>query len=95
MSNTPAAAKARAGKFHGRPGRVVAKTDFEVPSALVYMGEGVAVEYRSDKKVGGRSVGSRVYRHKFGRGVKIYCDPKGRTIFVFGGRLVVTDWIRY
>lgn len=93
--NSPEAAKARAGKFHGRPGRVVSKTTFEVPTALVLMGEGVAIEYKSDKNLPGKPRASRVYRHKFGAGVKVYCDPKGQTILVFGGRMKVTDWIRY
>lgn len=93
--NSPAAAKSRAEKFHGRPGRVVSKTDFEVPTALVLMGEGVAIEYKSDKNLPGKPRASRVYRHKFGAGVKVYCDPKGQTILVFGGRMKVTDWIRY
>ena len=93
--NTPAAALARAAKFHGRPAKVVGKVDFEIPSALVLMGEGVAIEYRSDKELPGKPREGRVFRHRFGRGAKIYCDPKGRTIFVFGGRLKVTDWIRY
>jgi hypothetical protein len=93
--NNIEAAKARASKFHGRQGQVVGKTDFEVPSALVLMGEGVAIEYRSDKPIAGKGKAQRVFRHKFGRGVKIYCDPKGKTILVFGGRMTVTDWIRY
>ena len=93
--NSPQAALARAGKFHGRPGKIVSKTNFEIPSALVLMGEGMAIEYRSDKSLSAKPRAQRVFRHKFGRGVKVYCDPKGKTIFVFGGRLAVTDWIRY
>lgn len=93
--NSKEAALSKAAQFHGRPGKQVAKTDFEVPSALVLMGEGVAVEYQSDKQIPGERREQRVFRHKFGRGVKIYCDPSGETIFVFGGRLKVTDWIRY
>lgn len=94
--NTPDAAAKRAALFHGKKNATqVGKATLEIPTALVYMGEGVAIEYRSDKNLPGQPKQSRVYRHKFGKGVKIYCDPKGETIFVFGGRMKVTDWIRY
>ena len=59
------------------------------------MGEGVAIEYRSDKNLPGKPRENRVFCHKFGAGVKVYCDPKGKTVLIFGGRMKVTDWIRY
>jgi hypothetical protein len=80
-------------KFYGKTPSKTGKVNIPFPRAVVCMGEGVAVEYRSDKKLDG-TFKKRVYRHKFGKGVKIYTDPSGATIYVTGGRMRVTDWIR-
>lgn len=82
--------------FHGRKADRVGKVEIPIPKSLVYLGEGVAITYRSDKNVprlGGRK--ARTYEHKFGRGVKIFTDPKGQALYIVGGRFKVTDWMRY
>jgi hypothetical protein len=80
--------------FHKKAPNRIGSVDFRIPKALVYLGKGVAIEYLSDKfALGSRR--ERLYRHKFGAGVKLYTCPQGRKLFVFGGRLRVTDWLRY
>ena len=80
--------------FHKRSPDKIGSIDFNMPKALVYLGKGVAIEYRSDKFAMG-SRADRLYRHKFGPGVKLYTDQAGRKLYVFGGRLQITDWLRY
>lgn len=88
------AAVAKFREFHGRRPDRATKIDLPFPRSVVFLGEAVAVEYRSDKlALGSRK--TRTYRHKFGRGVKIYADPEGSTLYVKGGRFKVTDWMRY
>lgn len=96
MSNTPKAAAKKAEEFHGNgKAREIGRAAFEVPTALVFMGEGVALTYKSDKKLRNNPKAKRDYEHRFGAGVKVYCDPEGKTILISGGRMNVTDWIRY
>jgi hypothetical protein len=80
-------------KFHGRPADRVTTVDFKCPKSLVFVGEGVAVEYRSDKEYRGPRR-KRVFRHRFGKGVRVYTDPTGRWLFIAGGKFRVTDWLR-
>lgn len=87
----------RARRFHGRDPRAKGLVDIPYPKALVLLGVGVAIEYESDKVLNAgdrRTPRSRTYRHELGAGVKIYADPKGRTLFIKGGRFRVTDWMR-
>lgn len=65
-----------------------------MPRALTFLGDGVAIEYASNKKLNGTNA-PRTYRHKFGKSVKIYLHPNKRVLIVMGGRFSVTDWMRY
>lgn len=80
-------------KFYGKNPTKKGRVNIPFPRAVVCLGAGVAVEYRSDKKLDG-TFKKRLYRHKFGAGVKVYTDPKGKAIYITGGRMRVTDWIR-
>lgn len=87
----------RAKRFHGRDPRRAGWVEIPYPKALVLLGAGVAIEYRSDKvwKRGDRfNPKLRTYRHELGRGVRVFADPKGRTLIIKGGRFRVTDWMR-
>jgi hypothetical protein len=91
------AAAKRFKRFQGRAPNRVTAIELPYPKALVYLGRAIAIEYESDKvlKAGDRrQPRQRVYRHELGPGVKIYADPKGRTVFMRGGRFRVTDWMR-
>lgn len=81
-------------KFHGKAPTKISTVSIPYPKKLVLVGEGVAVEYRSDKPLGNRPKRKRVYRHPFGRGVKVYMDPKGKALYITGGKFRVTDWLR-
>lgn len=63
------------------------------PEALVFLGKGHAVEYKSDKLAHGERV-QKLYRHKLGRAVNFYTDPDGKMLIIFGGKFRVTDWLR-
>ena len=90
---TPAAVR-RFAKFHGRAPDKVSSISIPYPKSLVYLGQAVAIEYASNKlAMGARR--SRVYRHLFGAGVKLYTDPGGKALYVIGGRFRVTDWLRH
>lgn len=65
-----------------------------MPNALTFLGDGAAIEYRSDKKLGDRPRAKRLYRHKFGSGVKIFLHPNRKWILISGGKFRVTDWMR-
>lgn len=91
-----ASALARFRRFHGRSAEKKAFVEIPHPKAVVFLGEALAIEYASDKNVprlGGKR--QRGYRHRFSKGVRVYCDAKGTTLFVTGGRFKVTDWLRY
>lgn len=82
-------------QFHGRLPTKVTKVNVPYPKKLVLLGEGVAIEYKSDKKFRNKPRRPRIYRHKFGRGVQVFTDPKGKALYLLGGRLRVTNWMRY
>lgn len=79
-------------RFHGKRPSKVTTVDFPQPKALVLLGRGKAVEYISDKAFNGRK--ANLFRHILGKKVKVYCDPKGRWLFISGGRFRVSDWLR-
>jgi len=88
-------------KFHAKAPSKVGLVNIPHPKAVVFLGAGVAIEYKSDKRV--LSLGdkpsmargkTRLYRHRFGAGVRVYTDPAGSTLFITGGRFRVTDWMR-
>jgi hypothetical protein len=88
-----AAAARRFKGFHARQPQKVGFVNIPHPKALVFLGHGVAIEYRSDKlALGSRKM--RTYRHRFGGAVKIFTDAKGKTLYITGGRFRVTDWMR-
>lgn len=87
-------ALARYKKFHGRSPEKNTKINFPYPKQLVLLGKGVAIEYESDKVFGNRPRKKRLFRHKFGRKVKIYTDPQGKALYIVGGKFRVTDWLR-
>lgn len=80
-------------KFHGREPDKHATLEFTMPKTLTYLGECLAVEYNSTKKLRGVSK-MRGYRHKMGRNVKIYLHPNRKFIIIGGGNFRVTDWMR-
>lgn len=80
-------------KFHGRPVQKVSAINFTMPKSLTFLGDGEAIEYVSDKKLHGQHK-KRLYRHKFGPGVKIYLHPNRKWILITGGKFRVTDWMR-
>ena len=85
-------------KFFGRAVERETRIEFTMPKALTLLGEGAAIEYRSDKelKQRGRTAlrKKRLYRHVFGPGVRIYLHPNRRWILISGGNFRVTDWMR-
>jgi len=84
----------RYAKFHGRNPDKAKSINLVYPKVLIYLGSGVAIEYKSNKAARGVPKGKHIYRHKFGSGVKIYTDKQGRTLFVLGGKFRITDWMR-
>lgn len=83
-------------KFHAKAPTKIVKESVRIPGwpkALVFLGKGIAVEYRSDKLAHGERV-QKLYRHKLGKKVNFYTDPDGKMLFVFGGNFRVTDWLR-
>lgn len=80
-------------KFHGRNPEKFDSIDFTMPRELTFLGTLEAIEYTSDKKLRG-TFKKRLYRHKAGRGVKIYLHPNRRWILISGGNFRVTDWMR-
>ncbi len=89
------AARANYKRFHGRAVEKTTGIDFTMPRTLTFLGDGVAIEYDSDKRVYGNPVSKkRLYRHLFGKGVKIYLHPNRKWILIGGGNFRVTDWMR-
>lgn len=80
-------------RFHRKNVEKVTRVNFSAPKALTYLGDGRAIEYESDKPLKGERK-KRVYRHAFGRNVKIYLHPNGKWIMITGGKFRVTDWMR-
>lgn len=80
-------------KFHGRVPDRQTSIEFSMPKGLTYLGVAIAIEYESDKLLRGVRK-PRLYRHKFGKSVKIYLHPNRKWILVGGGRFRVTDWMR-
>lgn len=82
-------------KFHGKEPKRAGSVEIPFPKSLVLVGEAVAIEYRAakanDPRTGGRLT---VYRHKVGKGVRVFTDPKGRALYIIGGKFRVTDWMR-
>lgn len=81
-------------RFHGREVEKETAINFTMPKELTFLGDGFAVEYKSDKRITGRPRKSRIFRHLFGRGVKIYLHPGRKWILIGGGNFRVTDWMR-
>lgn len=79
--------------FHGNAPSRRSSIGLTVPRAVTYLGDVFAIEYESTKKLAG-SHRLRLYRHKVGRGVKMYLHPDGKTLIIRGGRFRVTDWLR-
>ena len=84
-------------RFQGRPAKKCYRLTIPKFGPIVYLGEGLAVEYRSDKKMhrADARATKRSYRHTFGARVKVYTDPKGKALLILGGRFKVTDWMRH
>jgi hypothetical protein len=83
-------------KFHAKAPTKIVKESVRIagwPKALVFLGQGHAVEYKSDKLAHGERV-QKLYRHKLGRAVNFYTDPDGQMLIIFGGKFRVTDWLR-
>lgn len=83
-------------KFHAKAPTKIVTESVRIkgwPKALVFLGKGFAVEYKSDKLAHGERV-TKHYRHKLGAGVNFYTDPDGQMLIVFGGKFRVTDWLR-
>lgn len=85
---------ARYKKFHAKTPDKTKSIDIPYPKVLVYLGEGLAIEYRSAKIAKGVPEGSNNYRHRFKSGVKVYTDPDGKMLYLCGGKFRVTDWMR-
>lgn len=86
----------RFSKFHVKAPDKIKSASVSInrwPKALVYLGRGIAVEYKSDKLAHGERK-TKHYRHDLGKGVKFYTDPDGKMLIVFGGKFRVTDWLR-
>lgn len=84
-------------QFTGRNPDAVGQVDLPRPKTLVFLGEGVAITYRAGKKNDPRkrARGKIVeYEHRLGKGVKVFTDPKGKALFILGGKFRVTDWMR-
>ena len=80
-------------RFHGRAPEKRTAIRFTMPKRLTFLGGGIAIEYESDKILHGQRK-PRLYRHKFGSGVKIYLHPNRQWLLVGGGNFRVTDWMR-
>ncbi len=79
--------------FHGRKPEKFSGVTFTMPQSLTYLGDLAAIEYTSDKRLQG-TFKKRLYRHKAGKGVKIYLHPNRRWLLISGGNFRVTDWMR-
>lgn len=96
MKKPEATAEGRYKQFFGFEPTSSFKVEIPFPKAVACLGDALAVEYRSDKKLSPRdsSRRRRAYRHIIGRGVKIYTDPSGKCLYITGGKFRVTDWLR-
>lgn len=96
MKTAAKTAEDRYKRFFGFTPTSAFKVDIPFPKAVACLGDALAVEYRSDKKLSPRdkSPKPRAYRHVIGRGVKIYTDPSGKCLYITGGKFRVTDWMR-
>ena len=56
-------------------------------SSLAKLGDGLEIMYRSKKWTGK----NENYLHKFGRGVKMYSTPDGKTLVLAGGKMKLTS----
>lgn len=85
-------------RFHKYAPEKITSVEIPMPKALVLVGEGVVIEYRSDKIAAKKGPMSkrqkRHYRHEFSRGVRIFMDPNGKALYIVGGKFRVTDWLR-
>lgn len=89
------AALSRYRKFHGKPADKAGKVEIPFPRSLVYLGVGVSITYQASKPNDPRTKGKLAkYEHDFGPGVRVFTDPKGKALYVVGGRFRVTDWLR-
>ena len=78
-------------KFHGRQPRRITRKNFRVPEALICLGDAVDITYKCDKVNGGGDGRVARYKHKFGRGDKLYVDPRGKQLYILGGRMRVNS----
>ncbi len=82
-------------QFFGRPADKAGRVEIPRPKTLVLLGEAVSIEYRAAKKNDPRTGGKlATYKHKLGAGVRVFTDPKGKALFIVGGKFRVTDWMR-
>jgi hypothetical protein len=79
--------------FHGKKATRITRVGFTMPRALTYLGEGFDIGYVSKKVLHGTSK-KRLYRHKFGQGVKLYRHPDGQWLLLSGAHFKITDWLR-
>lgn len=86
-------------QFHGRKADKAGRVEIPIPSdkcPLVFLAEGVSIEYRAAKRNDPRTGGKMaLYKHRLGKGVKIFTDVEGKALFIVGGRFKVTDWMRH
>lgn len=74
-------------EFHARNPKRMTSIDMPDCSELVLLGNGLEIGYSSSKWTGKKEN----YLHKFGKGVKLYCTPDGKTLVIQGGRLDVKN----
>lgn len=78
--------------FWGKAPGPISRGGFHDPKELIYLGEAVAIEYRSNKKNGGGDGKTAVYLHEFETPAKLYCDERGRgQLYIIGKKIVVTN----
>ena len=78
--------------FHGNDPRARIGINFHYPRTLLFLGEAVAIEYRSDKVHGGGDGKKRVYRHEFATPVKLCMDERmKKQLYIIGNRMKVTE----
>jgi hypothetical protein len=78
--------------FHGRPVKSVRTVKFNMPEALIYLGDAHAIEYVSNKFNGGGDGRRATYRHVFKKGAKLYMDERGRVqLYIKGSKIYVNE----
>ena len=78
-------------RFHGRPAARVQVGGFYDPKSLIYLGQAVAIVYKSDKLHGGGDGKMADYMHEFETPAALFMDERaGKQLYILGPQIKVT-----